>query len=97
MNIRADLKGISVIALVAAATMAVVARVPAIRDVVSPVAVRPVVARRREDLSVKRRRTGRRTWIHPGTGREYRSHPFLGVMEPVDGGWGIREMGIRTG
>ena len=81
MNIRADLKGISVIVLVAAATMAIVARVPAIRDVVSPVAVRPIfVERKPEGIPIKRRR---RIWIHPGTGREYRPHPFLGVMVPV--------------
>ena len=39
MNIRADLKGIGIIVLVAAATMAIVARVPAVRDVIFPDAV----------------------------------------------------------
>ena len=79
MNIRVDLKGIGFIVLVAAATMAIVARVPAIRDVIFPVAIRPVVARR-EDILKKRRG---RIVTCPRTGREYRSHPFFHVMKPV--------------
>ena len=76
MNIKADWRGIGIIVLVAAATMAIVTRVPAIRDVIFPDAVRPVVARRarREDKGI---------WIDPNTGRKYRSHPFLAVMKPV--------------
>ena len=63
MNIRADLRGIGIIVLVAAATMAIVARVPAIRGVIFPDAVGLAFADGRRPIR-PRPRPG--IWTRPG-------------------------------